>query len=309
MKELLITGASGLLGANLVLEAADEYEVVAVCHRHPIAHEGLEVELADLSLPGEADRLIRIHKPEAVIHCAAATDLEACERDPDWAFRHNRDMARYIAEACQTHGSALVHVSTDAVFDGSEGPYGERDHPGPINVYGQSKLAGERAVLESCERAAVVRCNFFGWNAHPKRSLAEWFLERLASGRVTPGFSDVWVSPMLTTHLARLLLQVVKAGGQGLFHAPGADCVSKYEFGRRLAEVFDLDPGLVEPASVDDAGLVAPRGKRLCLRGEKIRQVFGVRLPSLEEGLRAFRRQAEDGYRQRLRALAGRDTA
>jgi len=309
MKKLLITGASGLLGANLVLEAVEECQVVAACHRHPIRAQEVTTVIADLSTPGEAERLIQEHAPQAVIHCAAATDLEACERDPDWAYRQNRDMARFVAEACQANGAALVHVSTDAVFDGENAPYSELDPARPLSVYGESKLAGERAVMEACERAAIVRCNFFGWNARPKASLAEWFLERLAAGKPTPGFTDVWVSPLLASHLARLLLRIAEAGESGLYHVPGADCVSKYHFGRRLARVFGLDPDLVQPASVEDAGLQARRAKRLCLRGERIAAALEVKLPSLEEGLRTFRRQGEDGYRQRLLALAGRESA
>ena len=309
MKRLLITGASGLLGANLVLKAMGAYEVIAVSRQHAVRQDGCIPVLADLTEEGAARRIVAEYRPEAVVHCAAATDLEACERDPDWAYRQNRDMARFVAEACQANGAALVHVSTDAVFDGENAPYSELDPARPLSVYGESKLAGERAVMEACERAAIVRCNFFGWNARPKASLAEWFLERLAAGKPTPGFTDVWVSPLLASHLARLLLRIAEAGESGLYHVPGADCVSKYHFGRRLARVFGLDPDLVQPASVEDAGLQARRAKRLCLRGERIAAALEVKLPSLEEGLRTFRRQGEDGYRQRLLALAGRESA
>ena len=307
MKRLLITGASGLLGANLVLKAMGAYEVIAVSRQHAVRQDGCIPVLADLTEEGAARRIVAEYRPEAVVHCAAATDLEACERDPKWAFLQNRDMARWIAEACRAHGAKLVHISTDAVFDGENGPYSELDPPRPISAYGESKLGGERAVLEAYEGAIVARCNFFGWNAQPKSSLGEWFLERLASGKPTSGFTDVWVSPLYAGHLARLVLALVERGEGGLIHLPGADCVSKYHFGRRLARVFGLDPDLVQPASVEDAGLQARRAKRLCLRGAQAETALGVKLPSLEEGLRAFRRHGEDGYRQRLRALVGRE--
>ncbi len=306
MARVLITGASGLLGANLVLAWRERHEVVAACHRHPIHLPGVPTLRADLSRPGEAERVVVEAAPDWVVHTAAATDVDACEADPEMAFRLNRDMAGAVAAAAAGAGARLAHISTDAVFDGQRGDYREEDEPRPINVYGRSKWEGERAVLAAHPQALVVRTNIYGWNAQSKRSLAEWFLANLEAGRTCGGFVDVWVTPILVNDLADLLARALEKGLQGVLHLAGGECVSKYEFGRRLAQIFGLDGDLIRPISVEEAGLRAPRPKRLCLDGDRARRQLGCPLPDMDEGLDRFRRLREAGYPESLKRLIQR---
>jgi len=253
--------------------------------------------------------VIASRRPEWVVHCAALTDVDACEGDPEAAFRLNRDMARTVAEAAWDSGAGLVHISTDAVFDGEGGPYREEDEPKPVNVYGRSKLEGEQAAAAAHARALIVRTNFYGWNAQPKHSLAEWFLERLGRGEETPGFVDVRITPILASDLALLVLKVMETGLRGTYHVGGGECVSKYEFGRMVAEVFGFDPGLVRPASVGEARLRARRPKRLCLDGSKAEQALAVRLPGVREGLERMKEELDQGVREALTRLCCAETA
>jgi dTDP-4-dehydrorhamnose reductase len=309
LARLLVTGASGLLGANLVLEAMGSHQVTAVTHSHPLKIPGVVAYRADLA-DGEAARaLIAEAAPEWIVHCAAATDLDGCEFDPVMAHRLNRDMAGHVAAAASSQEAAFVLISTDAVFDGLEGNYAETADPNPLSVYGRSKLEGERAVLEAHPQAVVVRTNIYGWNAQAKQSLAEWFLHRCRNGIRSPGWTDVWSTPILVNDLASIILRLLASGHGGIYHVGGATCLSKHDFGRRVAAAFDLDPNLIESASIQRAGLAAPRARRLCLRGEKIEAVLGVRLPTVKEGLERFRRMQDDGWPRRLRgALAAEGT-
>jgi dTDP-4-dehydrorhamnose reductase len=290
MSRVLITGASGLLGANLAHLAAAEHEVVAVSGQRPLQLAGLTSVSGDLSLAGQARRLLQRHRPDWVVHCAAATDLDRCEREPEWAQALNVGMARQVAEACQELGARMAHISTDSVFDGAAGDYTERDEPRPLNVYARTKLEGERAVQAACPAALVVRTNFFGWTISPRQSLAEWFLGRFERGEATPGFSDVYFSPLVVDHLARMLLELLGRDARGLLHLPGATCLSKYEFGVRLAKAFQHDPALVQPASVQDAGLRAVRPLRTCLQGDRAAALLGHPLPDLQAGMEELRR-------------------
>ena len=304
MARILVTGASGLLGANLVLEAADAgHHVIAASHLHPVASGGVEACLGDLSRPGEAERLLETFRPEWVIHCAALTDLDLCETNPSLADRLNTEMAAAVARACRAVGARLVYISTDAVFDGRRGGYVEDDVPAPVNVYGKSKLAGEEEVARTDSEALIVRTNIFGWNPRANRGLAEWFLSGLEDGRQKPGFTDVWVTPILVNDLSRLLLRMLGAGLFGVYHVPGADCVSKYAFGERLARAFDLDPTLVTQASVEDAQLAAPRGRQLCLQAARLLAETDIDLPGLDHGLSRLRELRRTGFLDRLRGL------
>ncbi len=303
MTRVLVTGASGLLGANLVLGLMGRHEVTAVTHATRLVHPKLTSRQADLSAPGVARRLFLSVRPEAIIHCAAATNVDACERDPSTAFRLNTEMAEEVARAALESGARLVHISTDAVFDGRGGPYSEDDIPAPLNVYAESKLAGEVAVREAHPDALVLRTNFFGWNALPKMNLAEWFLEKLRVGRQAPGFADVFFSPLLVNDAVGLVEKLLPSVVSGILHLPGRDCLSKYEFGCLLAEAFGLDRKLVLRADSQRSGLAARRAPRTCLDGSKAASVLGESLPAIGESVRKFHHLELSGHPALLRAL------
>ena len=305
MARMLITGASGLLGANLVLETHEEHEVIALYHRHAIELEGVQSISADLSQPGKAKELFDRYQPDWVIHCAADTSIDELERDPERAFRANRDMAGNVAEAAHKIGAKMVYISTDSVFDGREGPYREGDPTEPVNVYGKSKLAGEQVVQAVCQGVLIIRTNIFGWNAQPKVSLAEWFLVRLEAGKKCPGFIDVYFSPLLVNDLAAFILQMISKGLQGIYHVPGADCISKFDFGKKIAQSSGFDEELVEPYSSDEVGLAAIRPKQVCLVGEKIEASLGVQLPKIGDGIARFRSLRESNFVARLQGILG----
>ena len=305
MPRLLITGASGLLGANLVLAAHEDHEVIAVYHRHPIELEGVQSVSVDLCQPGRAKELFDRFQPDWVMHCAADTSIDELEGDPDRAFRVNRDMASNVAEAAHEIGARMVHISTDAVFDGREGSYREGDPTEPVNVYGKSKLAGEQAVQAAYPEALIIRTNIFGWNAQPKTSLAEWFLEQLEGGNTCPGLIDIEFSPLLVNDLGKLILAMLSEGLSGVFHVPGADCISKYDFGINIANLFGFDANQLVPTFSNDVGFKTLRPTRTCLVGDKIEHSLGIQLPTIEDGLVRFRALRETGYTVRLRDTIG----
>jgi dTDP-4-dehydrorhamnose reductase len=303
--KVVVTGASGLLGANAILVLADEHQVVGVYHQHAISAPGIRCLQADLSQPGQAAQLLEREQPDWVVHCAAAANVDACQQDPDWAYRLNRDMADYVASACHTIGARLAHISTDLVFDGQQGGYDEEDPANPINVYGQSKLAGEQAVLDAHPEALIVRTNIYGWNARDKLSLAEWFLERLKSDGEAPGFTDVKSTPILVNDLVGIVEKLLSSSVEGLFHVGGRDCLTKFEFGQKVGGVFGVQNFVVRPTSVDEVGLSAPRAKNLCMQGSKVESAINEKLPGVDEGLDRFRRLYDSGYVLQLKKLPG----
>lgn len=303
MMRLLITGASGLLGTHLVLEARDALDVVAVSHRTALAEDGLKSVQIDLLQPEATDELFEHYAPDWVVNCAALTDVDACEQDPEGASALNRDMPEKLARAAGSRGVKFVHISTDAVFDGKSGDYTENSIPVPVNEYGRSKLEGEQAVLAADPRALVLRTNFFGWSPGPKIGLFEWFYRGLDAGEPRPGFSDVFVSMLSARHLAEWILRLLRSDLHGLYHLASSDCVSKYDFGRLIAEVFSFQADLIHPISVDQAGLQAARPKNLCLSTRKICQNTGSDLPTVREGVFLLQQDTQRGFRDVQNAL------
>ena len=299
---ILITGASGLLGLNLALDAAATHDVIGV-DRNKLASVPFQLIKADLLVPAAVHRVLDDAKPDAVIHCAALANLEACESDPDLAYQMNAELPAQIADACGRRRIRLVHLSTDAVFDGQkDGVYTEHDIPNPIGVYSQTKLEGERGVLQVNPLAIVARVNFYGWSLSGKRSLAEFFVNRLSAGKTVNGFMDVIFCPMLVNHLGGVLLEMIEKGLHGLYHAVGPQAMSKYQFGVEVARRFGLRESLIEPQSVDSSDLTARRSHNLWLSTHKLSTDLGHEIPSFSTGLEEFYAQYQQGYPQKIRS-------
>jgi dTDP-4-dehydrorhamnose reductase len=146
-----------------------------------------------------------------VINCAALANLEACEAEPVLAGKLNSELPEKLAKYVARGGARLVHISTDAVFDGRLGGYREIDTPNPLSLYARTKLNGEQAVLAANSEAIVARVNLFGWSLSGKRSLAEWFFNNLSSGNSMLGFTDVFFCPLLANDLAKMLLMMLES--------------------------------------------------------------------------------------------------
>lgn len=299
---VLVTGASGLLGLNLALEASGEHTVYGVAHSQDLHSEAFTVLQADLLAPGAVEQIFENARPDWVIHCAALANVDACEREPELARRLNTELPAKLARVARG-GARLLHVSTDAVFDGRRGGYTETDAPNPLSTYARTKLEGERAVAEADPEALIARVNLFGWSLTGKRSLAEFFFNNLREGRPVKGFTDVYFCPLLANHLARTFLWMLEGGLEGLYHTVSAACLSKYDFGVALARQFGLDAGLVTPTSVADGGLLAARSPNLTLRADKLAAALGKPPPSWQEGLEEFYQQHLAGYPEQLREI------
>ena len=306
-RRILITGASGLLGLNLALEAARDYEVIGQVNRHPLNPGSFETIQTDLLAPGAVQRLLDQTQPDWVIHCAAQAVVDACEKDPEQARQMNSEVPRLLARDVARGGARLLHVSTDAVFDGLRGEYSESDQPNPLSVYARTKLAGEVAVAEENPGALIARVNLFGWSASRQRSLAEFFFNHLSAGKTCMGFTDVFFCPMLANDLGWLMLEMLNAGLGGLYHAEGSECISKYEFGCRVARQFGFAEALVIPTSVQDSGLAAARSPNLTLRTDRLSRALGHPLPGLSTGLERFCTLYQQGYPQELAQMLLKD--
>ena len=302
---ILVTGASGLLGINLALEASKRHLVFGTVNRHALTTDAFEVIQTDLLLPGAVEQLLEDTQPDWVINCAALAIVDACEREPVLASELNTKLPEKLAKRVARGGARLVHLSTDAVFDGARGGYTEEDRPNPLSVYARTKLEGERAVSESNPEALIARVNLFGWSISGKRSLAEWFFNNLTAGKAMMGFTDVYFCPLLANHLAHILLDMLESGLEGLYHVVSGECVSKYDFGVALAKRFGFDAGLISPASVEQSGLSAARSPNLTLKADKLIRDLGEVPPRTSTGLETFYNLYQQGYPQALWKMRG----
>ncbi len=299
---ILVTGASGLLGASFVQAArAAGPPLVAQYHQHPIEEPGMTSLRVDLTDPTAVTRLFDQARPAWVVHCAAAANVDWCELHPAEARGINVEASRTVAREAHRAGARLVHISTDAVFDGARGNYAEDDPVSPINAYSRSKADAEIAVRQELGSAFIIRTTIYGWNYQPKQSLGEWLVAELSAKRNLIGFTDVVFSPILVNHLSELLLEMMERCPPGLYHVAASDCCTKYDFGRRMARAFGLDESLVRPGTTDEVPRPARRPHNLSLNTGKIARALGRKMPTVNEGIAAFHALRDSGFATRIR--------
>lgn len=301
---LLLTGASGLFGANFLLQYGSRYDVVSVVRQHPLAAPWAS-EMVDLTDAGAVQALVRRVRPAVILHAAAMTNVDACEDHLAAAQALNTAATERLAQLAQECRASLIAVSTDYVFDGRKpgGGYTETDAPHPLGVYAQTKWQGEQAVQRSCPGATIIRTTLYGWNAQPKQSFAERVLEGVTGGRPVTAFTDMYWSPILANDLADAVARVLAQPTPGIFHVAGRERVSRYAFARAVAGAFGGDPDAVRPGRLAEAALKAPRPPDASLAVGTFERTFGHRLPTMAEGLARMRALQAEGWPARLRQV------
>ncbi len=305
-RNVLVTGASGMLGANFMLSARKRgWTATGVYHQHPVQFPRASVLGGNLTEESAVQGIMRTVHPRWVLHCAAATNVDWCEDHPEEAWRANVLATRNLATAAREMHARFVYISTDAVFDGTRGGYAESDSPAPVNIYGRTKLEGEKAAQEILKDALVIRTCIYGWSVTDNRSLAEWVLARLESGETVPGFHDVIFSPILANDLNELILDMIDRGLEGVYHVTGSEAVTKHEFARRIARIFGYNPDSVASISVEGAQIRAPRPRDTSLRTDRARRTLGREMPDVDSGIRRFKALRDKGFLEELRSCRG----
>ena len=288
----LVVGANGLLGSNVVVEAVERGWETRGTVRSADASAPVPCSRLDLRDADRAADLLDEHAPDVVVNCAAMTDVDACERAPERARAVNGQAPGDLAVACADRSIGFVHVSTDYVFDGrAERPYREDDDPNPVQAYGESKLAGERAVRASDAESLVVRLSFvYGTHGFTDRltGFPAWVRDRLAAGESVPLFADQRVTPSRAGGTAATLLDLVDRGARGTYHVASRSCLTPLAFGRLLADRMAASPTLLEEGSLADVERAATRPRYSCLDVSRLESTLGRRQPTAEADLAAM---------------------
>ncbi len=293
---LLITGSNGLLGGKLISQALPRFTVAGLSAR-PCANAHLgdfafaQVDVRDREAVLGAIREVR---PAFVIHTAAMTNVDGCEREPEAAWNINAMGTMNVADACAQTGARLVVLSTDYVFDGHHGPYAEDARPRAISAYGRSKLAAEQTVAATCEDYAIARTSvLYGCAPLARPNFVTWLIAELRAGHDVKVVTDQTGCATLADNLAEMLLALAESEEQGVFHTCGAEWLTRYELALHIVRQFKLDGGLILPVLTEALHQAAPRPKHSGLLTGRIVAATGMRPLTTDEGLAAFRRQWE----------------
>jgi dTDP-4-dehydrorhamnose reductase len=287
--QYLVLGANGLLGSNVLTECRSRsYDIVGTHHTSP---PDIDVPSHKLDIRDESEVATILDEvaPDIVVNCAAMTDVDGCESDPEAAMAINGTAPGTIAAACADRDIGFVHVSTDYVFDGVDGvPYREDAPPDPVQVYGESKLAGEHAVRENHPNPIIARLSFV-YGVHrgdgALTGFPAWVRGKLDAGEEVPLFTDQAVTPTRAGQAAATLLNLSRDNHTGTYHVACQSCVSPYEFGEQICELMDASQALLSEGSMVDVNRPAKRPKETCLAVESVESALGRPQPTLAEDL------------------------
>ncbi len=285
---ILITGGSGLLGRAVINASLTMgVDIIPTYHSTPADRRSVQMDIEDAE---EVQRVLQETKPDCVLHAAAMTNVDLCEDDPPRAWAINAEGTKHVADACDDVGAKLLYISTDYVFDGQSGPYSEEAATHPINVYGESKLAGEGFTLANPGNVVARVCVLYGVG---RPNFVTWVMDSLRKNMPITVVTDQYNTPTYTTNCARALLTMCTLDLDGTYHVSGRERLNRYEFARAIAEVFGLNKNLIKAST---SNLLHQRAKRpmdSSLIVEKAEKALGMRLANVREGLTKMKEEMQ----------------
>lgn len=277
--KILVTGVKGQLG----------YDVVKELEKRGIEAVGVDIEEMDITDASSVDKVIKEVGPDAVIHCAAYTAVDAAEENEELCRKVNADGPKNIAKVCKELDIKMVYISTDYVFDGKGTRAWEpEDTCGPVSVYGQTKYEGELAVKETLDKYFIVRIAWvFGINGKNFVKTMLGLAEKYDSLRVV---NDQYGSPTYTYDLARLLVDMVLTEKYGIYHATNEGICSWYDFACAIFKEAGIDMKVV-PVTSEEYGAKANRPLNSRMSKEKLTENGFEKLPTWQDALHRYIRE------------------
>ena len=292
--KILVTGANGLLGQHLLkmLNNSTAYEIIAtgrgVARLPFIVNCRYHYFPLDITDGMAVNAFIDLHRPTVIIHTAAMTQVDECETNPVACWNTNVTATRFLVSAAESIAARFIYISTDFVFDGLNGPYKETDIAGPVNYYGSSKLAAEKAVMESQLLWSIIRTVLVYGNIliGNRSNIVSWVQQNLLDGKNIKVVSDQWRTPTYVEDLAQGIILVVEKKASGIFHLSGSEMLSPYDMAMLTANYLHLDTSLIQKV---DASIFSQPGKRPAKTGfiiDKAKQELGFAPMRFIEGLK-----------------------
>lgn len=289
--KILVTGSNGLLGQKLVLKLAKDprVELIATSRGENRLKEatGYTYRPLDITNKNEVANLVAEVKPEVIINTAAMTNVDACEAEKEDCDKLNVDAVQYLVEACIENHVHLVHLSTDFIFDGENGPYDEDAEPNPLSYYGRSKLTAEEIIKKSGVKAAILRTVLvYGIAEDMSRSnIVLWAKGALEKGKEINVVDDQFRSPTLAEDLADGCILAAKKKATGVYNISGKDQMSVLQIVEAVADHWKLDKSIINPISSTTLNQAAKRPPVTGFILDKAKRELGYQPHSFSEGL------------------------
>ena len=295
--KILITGSNGLLGQKLIRLLANNGNLAVLAtskgDNRIIDKEGYSYQSLDITNREEVLNVVERFKPHAIINTAAMTNVDACESDKELCWDLNVNAVKYFIEAAERNNSHLIHLSTDFVFDGENGPYKEDDQPNPLSYYGESKYEAEKLLEVSNIKWSIARTIIvYGIGEKMSRSnIVLWAKEALEKGNPLTIVDDQFRSPTLAEDLAMGCWLIAQKEAEGIYHLSGKNVMSIIDLVYRVADFYGLDKSIVTAIKSTSLNQAAKRPPKTGFILDKAVNDLGYNPVSFEEGLKVLTEQ------------------
>lgn len=297
--KIFITGGSGLLGSALSFELIKK-RLISGYHSSRIIIKDNNFSSVSIDITNiDSFKVIEKMSPDVIIHTAALTDLEFCEKNPELAYEVNVKGTENVISVAEKCSAKLVYICTDYIFDGENKNYSELDKPNPLSVYAKTKLQGEEIIKNTFDDFINIRTSLYGWPSNPKKSsFSSWIINSLRNDIGITLVDDQMSSLMFTNDFANILLKMLEYDLVGTYNVASTNSMSKYDFSLIIAEIFNLNKGLICPISLNQYlkkfHLHAKRPKNVSLNTSKIARELGQEMPTILEGIVSMKKKEEE---------------
>ena len=282
--KILITGVNGLVGNSLYKLLKESDHIVYSSSRNI---EGLAKYKVDITNKNEVDSFFESEKPDVVINSAAMANVDLCEEDRELCWKVNVEGVQNLVDVCNRYGSHLTHISTDYIFDGNKesGIYLENDNPNPQGYYAESKLEGERIILDSNISHSILR-TILVYGLHNKPNIITFLKSYLEEGKSVNLVSDQVRMPTFVDDLSRACISASEKKARGVFHICGPEQMSYLDIGNRIAEYFSFDKSLINHVQTKDLNQKAKRPFRTGFDLQKSKEKLNYIPTNFEDSLK-----------------------
>lgn len=284
-KVLFLTGGSGLLSVNWAIKLRSQYRIILGLHERVLAIDQTISYKLNLDEVDEIVDFLKVNNVFYAVNTAGLTNVETCEINNELAYQINVKIAENMAIACSLVGVKLVHISTDHLFSGDRSNLDETENPNPINVYGKSKATAEQLVLKRNPQALIIRTNFFGWGTKYRASFSDMIIKSLRAKKNITLYDDVFYCPILIETLVKIVEELVAKKAKGIFNVVGNTRLSKYDFGIKLSELFNLDKRYISRGKYLHSSNLVSRPLDMSLSNKKLKAFLGKDINTLDEQL------------------------
>jgi len=291
--KILLTGANGLLGRHLVKKLAEKgYEVIATAKGeskiNSIGNGKVKFLSLDITDGAAVNKLMNEVKPDVLLHTAAMTQVDVCELNKIDCWNTNVTATRFLIDSAKETKSRIIFISTDFVFDGLHGPYKEEDEPNPVNYYGSTKLAAEKAVIQSGLDWAIVRTVLVVGNTEDgqRQNILTWVKEKLEKGETIKVVDDQVRTPTYVEDLADGIILILEKKSKGIVHIAGKDTLTPYQIARQTAEFLKLNSKLIEKSDASNFTQAALRPPTTGFKIDKAKNELSYQPHSFNEILK-----------------------